>query len=260
MKVIPIPCLPNTHKNYAYLIVCTQTNQAAIVDPSEFRPVWQRIQAEEVELVAILNTHHHWDHVGANQQLVKQIPHLKVYGHYSDQARIPQQNMFLHEGDSFEFGALSGTIIHNPGHTAGGISYHLEDSLFVGDTLFSAGCGRLFEGTAQQLYTSLQKIVSYPKTTKLYFGHEYTESNLRFAQSIEPNNSYLLQKYQEIQNLLEKGLFTTPSTVEEELNINPFVRCHIPEVIATVESKNATIDSSQPSEVFGALRQLKDQF
>src|SRR5262249_38652863 len=148
MQIIPIHCLKD---NYAYLLVDEASGQTAVVDPSEAEPVLNALaeaqKKADLQLVAILNTHHHLDHTGGNQDLKERFPELKIYGHASDQGRIAAQTEFLADGDRVQIGGLNGHIVHNPGHTLGAISYAFEDALFTGDTLFGAGCGRTFEGT-----------------------------------------------------------------------------------------------------------------
>ncbi len=257
MRVIPIPCLQD---NYAYLIVCETTNQAGIVDPSEFRPVWQEIERQRVQLVAILNTHHHWDHVGGNKKLLRKVPELKVYGHHSDQGRIPGQNEMLEETDKVRIGKLEARLTHNPGHTTGAISFYFEDAVFTGDTLFAAGCGRLFEGTPQDMYSSLnEKIGAHAPLTKVYFGHEYTENNLKFAQFLEPDNAWVQKKLQETRRMRKAGKFTTPSTLESEWQTNPFMRCDSPQIRAAVKRYDPQNDLT-PVSVLRVVRQLKDDF
>lgn len=257
MKVIPIPCLSD---NYAYLIICETTNQAGIVDPSEFAPVWKVIQSSNVQLVAILNTHHHWDHVGGNEELLEKISDLKIYGHDSDKGRIPGQNNFLTESDTVTIGELNGTITHNPGHTTGAITYYFEDSMFTGDTMFAAGCGRIFEGSPQQMYQSLnQTMLPHASSTKVYFGHEYTENNLKFALSIEPQNQKISERLEQVRQLRQSGQFTTPSTLAAEIETNPFLRCDSPELQKSIRQHEPSNDLT-PTSVFRVVRQLKDSF
>ena len=257
MHVEAVPCLRD---NYAYIIVCPDTNEAAVVDPSEAGPVLKAVKKLGVELTAILNTHHHWDHVGGNKKLLNTFPNLRVYGHASDSGRIPGQTEYLDEGDSVDVGNLSGGITHNPGHTTGAITYYFEDTAFTGDTLFAAGCGRLFEGTPEHMYVSLnQKIGTHAENTRLFFGHEYTESNLRFALSVEPGNSHAAQKLERVREQRAAGEFTTPSLLSEEWNTNPFMRCDSPELQATVRRHEPGNDLT-PTEVLRVVRTLKDQF
>ncbi|MGK0289982.1 MAG: hydroxyacylglutathione hydrolase [bacterium] len=256
MKVVSIPCFSD---NYSYLIICEQTKEAAIVDPGELAPVMNEVKKQGVNLVAILNTHHHWDHVGANVELAEEISSLKVYGFKESRDQIPQQNQFLNEGDFVTIGDLEGEVIHNPGHTLDAISYLFENSIFTGDTLFSGGCGRLFEGTPEMMHNSMQKMVEKTKLdTKVYFGHEYTESNLQFAKVIEPKNKKLLDRLEEVKELRTQGKFTTPSIMSIELSSNPFLRCDQGGVIETAGQKQkGTLSSAQ---VFKIIREMKNHF
>lgn len=257
MKVVPIPCLKD---NYAYLVICEDTGGCGVVDPSEAEPVLRAIQEHHVDLVAIFNTHHHWDHVGGNAALLDVYPNLNVYGHVSDKGRIPGQTVFLKDQQPIALGLLSGHITHNPGHTTGAITYYFNDAAFTGDTLFAAGCGRLFEGNAADMYTSLnQAIGGNAPTTKLYFGHEYTENNLRFALSVEPNNIAVQQKLKKVQALRAQNMETTPTTLAEEWATNPFMRCDSKDIQATVRQHDPD-NSLEPSEVLRVIRHLKDHF
>ena len=141
MEIVTIPCLQD---NFAYLLICQKTGEAAIVDPSEADPVQKEINYQNVKLTTILNTHHHWDHVGGNKELKSDFPDLKIYGHSSDRGRIPEQTEFLEDGDHVMFGEQSGSFLYNPGHTLGAITYLFGEAAFTGDTLFAAGCGRIF--------------------------------------------------------------------------------------------------------------------
>jgi len=152
MEIVTIPCLQD---NFTYLLICPKTGEAGVVDPSEADPVRKEIKRQNVKLTAILNTHHHWDHVGGNKELKGDYSELKIYGHASDRGRIPEQTEFLKNGDGVRFGEQSGSFLHNPGHTSGAITYVFGKTAFTGDTLFAGGCGRLFEGTPAQMYDSL---------------------------------------------------------------------------------------------------------
>lgn len=257
MRVIPVPCLTD---NYAYILICDETSEAAVVDPSEARPVLRRIQQLGAHLTAILNTHHHWDHVGGNDELLNHYPHLSIYGHHSDRGRIPGQTHFLKEQDPVVFGKEVGSITHNPGHTTGAISYYFGDAAFTGDTLFAAGCGRLFEGSPEDMHVSLnQKIAGRSGETRVFFGHEYTANNLRFALTIEPGNEQLQQRLAEVETARKAGEWTTPTTLACELATNPFMRCESAQIQATVKTHDPGNDL-QPASILRVVRQLKDRF
>ena len=257
MEIVTIPCLRD---NFAYLLICPKTGDAAIVDPSEAEPVKKEIKHQNVKLTAILNTHHHWDHVGGNKELKANYPDLKIYGHASDRGRIPEQTEFLEEGDQVQFGEQLGSFLHNPGHTSGAITYLFGKNAFTGDTLFAAGCGRIFEGTPEQMHDSLNnRIGKLTDRTELYFGHEYTENNLRFALSVEPCNTEINKKLADIKVLRSSGKFSTPTTIVEEKQTNPFLRCTSDEIKDTVKSRDPNNDLTE-KEVFRKLRELKDVF
>ena len=255
MRVVQIPLLRD---NYGYLIVCEDTGEAAVVDPSEAEPVLSRVEKEKVTLKAILNTHHHRDHTGGNSGLLARLP-LEVYGHKQDKDRIPGLTHPLDDGDSVMVGKLKAGVLFIPGHTKGHVAYLFGNNLFCGDTLFTAGCGRLFEGTAEQMHGSLKKLMSLPGDTLVYCGHEYTEKNLQFALTVEPDNQRLAEKMKRVRSLRAQGLSTVPSTMAEERETNPFLRWHSKEIQENLrkEFPNLTLD---PVSVFARVRQLKDQF
>ena len=256
MDVHPIPCLRD---NYAYLLLCPQTQATAVVDPSEADPVQAELERRGLSLTAILNTHHHWDHVGGNEALQAEHPGIRIFGYASDRGRIPGQTEFLEVGDVVKFGEIEGTILHNPGHTSGAITYVFGDQAFTGDTLFAAGCGRVFEGTMAQMHHSLNGVLGgLPDPTRLYFGHEYTERNLEFAQSVEPGNAAVSKRLDAVRQSRRQGQFTPPTTLAEERQTNPFLRCQSPQLrqVAQRESSGPSTDAG----VFGVLRGLKDRF
>jgi hydroxyacylglutathione hydrolase len=215
MRVVSVPCLSD---NYAYLVI--DGSACAIVDPSEHAPVLEAVKREGVTPAAVWLTHHHWDHVGGVEGIVAAYPGIEVVAHKSDQSRIAKATKLVDEGDTVTLGSLTAKILHNPGHTLGAISYWIEDgdgSVFTGDTLFAAGCGRVFEGTPEMMYASLTKLAALPPPTRVYFGHEYTAANLRFAAHVEPNNRAVTDR--------AAGLKTpsTPSTIADERATNPFL-------------------------------------
>src|SRR5687767_5943231 len=212
MRVLSIPCLSD---NYAYIVI--DGTYAAIVDPSVHAPVLEVIAREGLTPTAIWLTHHHWDHVGGVEGLVAEFPKLEVVAHKSDESRAPKVTRLVDEGDTVELGALRARIIHNPGHTLGAISYVVNGAVFTGDTLFGAGCGRVFEGTMEMMHESLTKLAALPPETSVYFGHEYTAANLKFAAHVEPGNEAIKARAAAVQTP------STPSTIALERATNPFL-------------------------------------
>lgn len=251
MRVIPVPCLSD---NYAYLVAADGARDAVVVDPSEAEPVIEALEREGLSLIAILNTHHHYDHVGGNEDLLDRFGAMPVYAHASDKGRVPHQTDLVEEGRSFSVAGLTFQPLHVPGHTLGAVAYCVEDAVFTGDTLFVAGCGRLFEGTPEQMHTSLSgKLGKLPPATRVYCGHEYTMSNLRFAASVEPSSAAVAAKLAAATATRERGEPTVPSTIGEELAVNPFLRCGEPAVRARFGGDSEVL-------VFAAVRSAKDNF
>ena len=170
MNIIPIPCLQD---NFAYLLICTQTRLAAVIDPSESEPILKELKNHNADLICILNTHHHWDHVGGNENILDEFPGIKVYAHASDRGRVPGQTEFLEDGDTIQFGHQNGRVIHNPGHTTGAITYLFGNMAFTGDTLFKKDIGRvdLPGGNKSELIKSLKQLSKLPASMELYPGH-----------------------------------------------------------------------------------------
>ena len=255
MKIIQIPLLRD---NYGYLVICPKTNSAGIIDPSEAEPVLRRVEQEKVALKAILNTHHHRDHTGGNDGILAG-RQLQVYGHKSDKGRIPGLTDGVDEGEEIEIGELRGKVLFIPGHTMGHVAYLFRNSLFCGDTLFTAGCGRLFEGTPEQMHASLKKLMALPDDTKVYCGHEYTENNLRFARTLEPKNHKLVSRLERVESLRARGVSTVPSTMEEEKQTNPFLRWDSKELQSRLKADAADL-RLDPVSIFARVRKLKDGF
>ena len=252
MKVEIIPCL---NDNYSYLIHEKKTNTVSIVDPSEFKACDAVINNYK-KLDFILNTHHHADHVGANLELKKKY-NSKILGSKSDKDRIPGIDIFLKENQKQKIGNLEFEVIFVPGHTRGHIAFFFnkEKVAFTGDTLFSLGCGRVFEGTHAEMFKSLSKLKNLPLDTKIYCGHEYTKSNLNFCLAYDTKNTFLKEKKKDVQKKLNSNQPTIPSTLGEEINTNIFLRCDDPEI------KHALgLQDSSEVEVFSKLRDLKDSF
>ncbi len=251
MRVIPVPCLSD---NYAYLVAADGSAEAFVIDPSEAEPVIAALEREKLRLVAIVNTHHHHDHVGGNEGLRARFGALPVYAHASDEGRVPAQTDHVEEGRRFEVAGLTLDPLHVPGHTTGAVAYVVEGAVFTGDTLFVAGCGRLFEGTPAMMHRSLsEKLGRLPPATRVYCGHEYTVSNLRFAVHVEPDNRAAADKLAAAQAARGRGEPTVPSTIGEELLTNPFMRCDAPAVAARFPGASVV-------DVFAAVRSAKDTF
>ena len=253
MNIDIIPCL---NDNYSYLIKDDQTNTVAIIDPSEFGPCDKKILQKYKKLDFILNTHHHFDHVGGNKELKKKYG-SKVLGFEKDKQRIPSIDTLLTDGQKFKIGNLNFKTIFIPGHTLGHIAFYLEEEkvVFTGDTLFSLGCGRVFEGTYQQMFNSLNKIKNLPEDTKIYCGHEYTKNNLGFCLKFNPTNNYLKDKVKVIEAKIKAKEPTIPSTIKDEILTNIFLRYDDLNVKTALNLKNAS-----DLEIFTKLRDLKDNF
>ncbi|MEO8004025.1 MAG: hydroxyacylglutathione hydrolase [Betaproteobacteria bacterium] len=231
---------------------------AVIVDPGDAAPVFDYLSAEGLQLAAILTTHHHGDHVGGNTALLSKY-NVPVFGPARE--NIPGITRKLREGDTVDVPGIGMrlTVLDVPGHTAGHIAYHGEGVLFCGDTLFSCGCGRLFEGTAAQMYASLAKLAALPGETRVYCAHEYTLSNLRFARAADPGNPAVDQREESARAALATGNPSLPSTMASELAANPFLRSAIGSV-AESASRHAGQKLTEPLAVFAALRKWKDSF
>jgi len=247
-----IPCLSD---NYSYVINERETNTISIVDPAEFKAC-DKVISKYKKLDFILNTHHHADHVGANLELKKKY-NSKILGSDLDRDRIPGIDIFLKNKQKQKIGNLEFEVIFVPGHTSGHIAFFFnkEKVAFTGDTLFSLGCGRIFEGTHAEMFNSLSKIKKLPPNTKIYCGHEYTKSNLNFCLAYDIKNNFLKKKEIDIQKKLNLNQPTVPSTLSEEIKTNIFLRCDDPEI-----KRALGLQGSSQIEVFSKLRDLKDSF
>ena len=239
MRVEIIPCLQD---NYSYLIIDESNKTASVVDPSEAKPIINFIEKENINLKYILNTHHHFDHIGGNKDLKKKFGSI-IAGFREDSNRIPGIDILLKNNQTWKAENFVAKIIHIPGHTTGHICFHFfeEKIVFTGDTLFSLGCGKIFEGTYEQMFSSLTKIKSLPKETKIYCGHEYTLNNAKFCIKYDPENKNLQKKIQLIKKQIKNGQPTIPSTIRDELDCNIFLR-------------------AKDLKSFSKLRDLKDNF
>ena len=244
--------------NDNYIWLATTNEGSIVIDPGEAHKTIKYLKENDLNLDSILITHHHFDHTGGIEDMLK-FRNVDVYGPVNN---IPSINKQLRDGDLFSVIGIDFKIIEIPGHTLDHIAFFSENNgnpvLFCGDTLFSSGCGRVFEGTYEQMHKSILKLKSLPSNTKIYSGHEYTQSNLKFAMEVEPLNQKLISRYNDVQDLLNKGIPTLPTTLELELEVNPFLRCHTREVQNSVVKQFNT--SNHENEIFKALRQWKDNF
>ena len=239
MKIEIIPCLKD---NYSYLIIDEKKNNACVIDPSESLPIIKYLNKNKITLKFILNTHHHYDHVGGNQEL-KKIYNAKIIGFKDDEKRIPAIDILVDDNEIWKNENFEAKIMHIPGHTTGHICFYFykDNIIFTGDTLFSLGCGRIFEGTYEQMFKSLNKLKQLPLETKIFCGHEYTMQNSKFCLKYDVKNYKLKKKIEQIKEKLNNNLPTIPSTIKEELECNIFLK-------------------SNNLETFSKLRDLKDNF
>ena len=254
MEVYQFPCLQD---NYSFLLHDPSTGATAVVDTPEVAPIEAALKEKGWKLTHILNTHHHWDHTGGNAEL-KAMHGCEVIGPRGEtKGEIPGADRAVGEGDEVSVGNIVAKVLDTPGHTAGHIVYHFptERKVFVGDTLFAMGCGRLFEGTASQMWTSVQKITSMPPETSVYCAHEYTLSNAKFAVSVDPHNEDLAARVKEVEAKRAAGVPTVPTTVANELATNPFCRPHAASLRKTLGMENA-----EDVAVFAETRKRKDNF
>lgn len=224
ISIVQIPALKD---NYSYLIHDDISAKTVVIDPSEAAPVLKALNNRAWRLSAIWNTHHHWDHIGGNLEL-KEAYQCQIVGSEFDRDRIDGLTDTVQDGDSLNLGGIHAKIISVPGHTQGAITYYIADSkaAFTGDTLFTGGCGRLFEGTPEQMVASLKKLAALPSETLIYCGHEYTESNLEFAATVFPDHPEITKRLESVRLLRAKGQPTVPALLFEELATNPFYLAH----------------------------------
>ncbi|MEA2946820.1 MAG: hydroxyacylglutathione hydrolase [Alphaproteobacteria bacterium] len=246
-----VPCLSD---NYAYLVRDEDAGLTAVVDPSEAPPVVAALARRGWTLTHILNTHHHFDHTGGNIPL-KEKYGAEIVGPGKDRARFAGLDTGVDETTGWRFGGRDMRVMEIPAHTSSHIAFVVDDAAFTGDTLFAMGCGRLFEGTPAVMWSSLSKLMALPYATRIFCGHEYTQSNGRFALTLEPGNAALVARMKEVDAARAKGLPTIPSTMALEKQTNPFLRPGSPEL-----RKTLGMETASDVEVFGETRRRKDDF
>lgn len=253
-EVIPLRAFSDN-----YIWTLRDERCAAVVDPGDAAPVLDYIERERLALVAILNTHHHADHVGGNAALLRRYPGIPVFGPHD--TRIAEVTHRLSDGERItlpHFG-IELAVLEIPGHTRTHIAFHGHGMLYCGDTLFAVGCGRLFEGTPDEMHTSLSKLMGLPEATRVYCGHEYTLSNIHFARAADPGNEELEVLEQSVRRLRDQNVPTLPSTIVQEKATNPFVRCSEPAIVEAA-SRYAGKPLSDPVSVLAAIREWKNNF
>ncbi len=256
MSCLEVHQIPVLDDNYVYLAHCPETDATAVVDPAVTGPVLEAADSLGWTITHILNTHHHGDHTGGNLR-IKSLTDCVIVGPRADRDRIPGIDVEVDEGDEYWLGNAKARVFFVPGHTRGHIAYWFADSeaLFCGDTLFAMGCGRLFEGTPAQMWSSLQKFMALPDETRVYCAHEYTQTNGRFALSVEPENEHLVERMARVDSLRAQGISTIPSTIREERATNPFLRPDSPLLRKTIGFEDADTLA-----VFAETRARKDRF
>lgn len=259
MNPIQITAIKAFKDNYIWAIARQNSTTTWVVDPGDAKPVLDFLQENQLKLSGILITHHHWDHCNGIKELIARYD-VPVYG---PQKETILANKVVDERDEIFLSDLqiNFQVLAIPGHTLDHIAYYSKEFniLFCGDTLFSAGCGRLFEGTPEQMYSSLMKIFALPEETQIYCAHEYTATNLKFALQIEPENLNLLKRVKEVDEMREKKLPSLPSTLALEKKINPFLRCSTENIITTAQT-HIKHTLKNPVDVFAVIRKWKDNF
>ncbi|GHF66501.1 hydroxyacylglutathione hydrolase [Seohaeicola zhoushanensis] len=253
LEILTIPCLSD---NYAFLAHDAASGETALIDASEPGPILAALEEKGWNLTHVLLTHHHWDHVDGLPGILEKHK-AKVIGAKADAHRLPPLDLAVSEGDTFTVGGAPVHVFDVSGHTVGHIAFYMPESaaVFTADSLMALGCGRLFEGTPDQMWASLSKLAALPPETLVCSGHEYTQSNARFAMTIEPDNPALISRVDEITRARSANKPTVPSKLSLELATNPFLRAHLPEV-----QRNLGMSGAEPARVFAEIRGRKDRF
>jgi hydroxyacylglutathione hydrolase len=257
MSALSVALIPAFEDNYIYLLRTPDSDDVGIVDAGDAAPAIAELERQGLVLTHIFNTHHHPDHVGGNAALKARFPDAKIVGPKSETGRIPGIDLGVADGDRVAFGTITFRAIEVPGHTTGHIAFWSDkgEAVFCGDTLFAMGCGRMFEGTPPQFWSSLNKLKWLPSSTRVFCGHEYTLTNARFTLSVDPENPAVVQRAADVTRLREAGEPTIPSTIGLENETNPFLRADDP-----VIARNVGLACAGPVEVFAELRRRKDRF
>ena len=253
LEIVRIPVLSD---NYVWLMREPQSGSVGVVDPAVAGPVLAEADKRRWKITHILNTHHHGDHVGGNRE-IKEATGCTIVGFARDKARIPGIDVTVEDGDRYRFGEAEAEVFFIPGHTSGHIAYAFKEqrALFCGDTIFALGCGKMFEGTPQQFWHSLERLRALPDDMRVYCAHEYTQSNARFAVTIESDNPQLMARRDSVDAARARGEATVPSLLGEEKQTNPFLRADAPALMARFGGQDRPAH-----EIFGAIRAAKDRF
>lgn len=256
MASLEVHQFPSRSDNYGVLVHDKATGATAAIDAPDAEELLAALHEKGWKLTHILTTHHHGDHTAGNAA-VKRATGCTIVGPAKEAESIPGIDVTVREGDRVEIGGATARVIETPGHTRGHVSYHFpgDELVFVGDTLFSVGCGRLLEGDAKTMWSSLEKLAKLPPETTLYCGHEYTDANCRFALTVEPENDVLQARAKEVAKLAERGAPALPTTIKQELATNPFLRPSSPAI-----QKRLGMEGRPLNEIFGEIRRRKDQF
>jgi len=257
IDTLSVELIPAFQDNYIYLLRAPGSEDIGIVDAGDAAPAIAELERQGLTLTHIFNTHHHPDHMGGNDALKARFPKAKLVAPKSEVERIPGIDEKVADGDRVAFGGLTFKVIEVPGHTRGHIALWTEQgrAVFCGDTLFAMGCGRMFEGHAEQMWNSLGKLRWLPSDTRVYCGHEYTQNNARFAVTVDPENTTLAKRFEEVKQLRAAGKPTIPSTIGLENETNPFLRADEPGI-----AKAVGLAGADPVTVFAEIRQRKDNF
>ncbi|HTJ63549.1 MAG TPA: hydroxyacylglutathione hydrolase [Alphaproteobacteria bacterium] len=257
MSALNVELIPAFQDNYIYLLRTPGSDDVGIVDAGDAVPALAQLDRHGLTLTHIFNTHHHPDHIGGNDALKARFPNAKLVGPASETVRIPGMDVKLKDGDTYGFGTIHFETLEVPGHTTGHIALFSQDgnALFCGDTLFAMGCGRMFEGTAPQMWHSLSRLKQLPPETRVYCAHEYTQGNARFTLTVDPTNKAAVARVDEVNRLRAEGKPTVPSTIGLENKTNPFLRADDPTV-----AENVGLAGADPVAVFAEVRRRKDNF